>query len=109
MNGVLGGHRQRERLRVGVADVLRREPHETPRDIKGIFAGLPNPFVATRYHSLAIRTETLSSDFEISAWTADKECMAIRHKTARLEGVQFHPESFMTIEGSKLLANFLRK
>jgi len=93
----------------GASRIMHGKTSEIHHDGRTIFAGLTNPFVATRYHSLAIRTETLSSDFEISAWTADKECMAIRHKTARLEGVQFHPESFMTIEGSKLLANFLRK
>jgi anthranilate synthase/aminodeoxychorismate synthase-like glutamine amidotransferase len=77
-------------------------------DGRTIFAGLANPFTATRYHSLTVDTGTLDDAFEISARTDEDEVMAIRHKTEPLEGVQFHPESFLTTEGSKLLANFLR-
>jgi anthranilate synthase/aminodeoxychorismate synthase-like glutamine amidotransferase len=77
-------------------------------DDKGVFAGLPNPFDATRYHSLVIRPGTVPSDFEVTAWTAEDEIMGIRHKRWPLHGVQFHPESFLTVEGPKLLANFLR-
>jgi anthranilate synthase/aminodeoxychorismate synthase-like glutamine amidotransferase len=77
-------------------------------DNKGVFAGLSNPFEATRYHSLVIRPGTLNSDFEVAAWTADNEIMGVRHKSWPLHGVQFHPESFLTLEGPKLLANFLR-
>ena len=78
-------------------------------DGRGIFKGLTNPFVATRYHSLAIDESTLPDDFEMSAWTADEdELMGIRHRTMTIEGVQFHPESFLTTEGSRLLENFLR-
>ena len=77
-------------------------------DGKGVFAGLSNPFDATRYHSLVIRKETVPPDFEISAWTAEEEVMGVRHKTWPLHGVQFHPESFLTLEGPKLLANFLK-
>ncbi len=75
----------------------------------GIFTGVPNPFEATRYHSLIIRSGTLSDEFEVCATTADDadEIMAIRHKEWPLFGVQFHPESFLTGEGNKLLANFL--
>ncbi len=78
-------------------------------DGKAIYEGMPNPFTATRYHSLVIRPGTLSSDFVISSWTDKDEIMGIRHKTWPLEGVQFHPESFLTEQGEKLLANFLRK
>jgi anthranilate synthase/aminodeoxychorismate synthase-like glutamine amidotransferase len=77
-------------------------------DAKGLFAGLPNPFDATRYHSLVIRPGTIPPDFELSAWTAENEIMGVRHKSWPLHGVQFHPESFLTLEGPKLLANFLK-
>jgi len=77
-------------------------------DGKGVFAGLSNPFDATRYHSLVIRRETVPADFEISAWTTEEEVMGVRHKTWPLHGVQFHPESFLTLEGPRLLANFLK-
>ena len=78
-------------------------------DGRGVFVGLANPFEATRYHSLVIRRETWNHpDFELSAWTAEGEIMGIRHKHWPLHGVQFHPESFLTTEGPKLLANFLR-
>ena len=78
-------------------------------DGKGVFAGMPNPFTATRYHSLVIKKDTLSLDFEITAWAEDDpdEIMAVRHKIMPVEGVQFHPESFLTTEGSRLLSNFL--
>jgi anthranilate synthase/aminodeoxychorismate synthase-like glutamine amidotransferase len=77
-------------------------------DGRGVFAGLPDPFEATRYHSLVIRRDTFHHpDFEICAWTAEGEIMGVRHRTWPLHGVQFHPESFLTLEGPKLLANFL--
>jgi para-aminobenzoate synthetase component 2 len=76
-------------------------------DGKTIFQGLPNPFPATRYHSLIVKTETLPDCFEISAWTKEGEIMAIRHKELPIEGVQFHPESIMTTSGKKLLQNFV--
>ena len=77
-------------------------------DGKTIFKDLANPFEATRYHSLIIRKETLSTDFEISAWTDQDEIMGIRHKRFILEGVQFHPESILTNVGKDLLKNFLK-
>ena len=78
-------------------------------DGQGLFVGLSNPFEATRYHSLVIRRETFHNpDFVVSAWTAEGEIMGVRHRTWPLHGVQFHPESFLTTEGPKLLANFLR-
>lgn len=76
-------------------------------DGKTIFQGLESPFVATRYHSLHIREDTLPDCFTVTARAEPDEIMAIRHKEYPLEGVQFHPESFLTTEGSKLLANFL--
>jgi anthranilate synthase/aminodeoxychorismate synthase-like glutamine amidotransferase len=76
-------------------------------DGKTVFRGLPNPFEATRYHSLIIRRESLPDCFEISAWTDREEIMGIRHREFLLEGVQFHPESILTVTGKDLLKNFL--
>ena len=77
-------------------------------DEKGLFAGVENPFVATRYHSLVIAPESLPDCLEITAKTWDDEIMGVRHKTLPVEGVQLHPESIMTTAGKQLLANFLR-
>jgi anthranilate synthase/aminodeoxychorismate synthase-like glutamine amidotransferase len=78
-------------------------------DGQALFQGLSNPFEATRYHSLVIRRETFQHpEFLISAWTAEGEIMGVRHRRAPLYGVQFHPESFLTQEGPRLLANFLQ-
>ncbi|MGG1632442.1 aminodeoxychorismate/anthranilate synthase component II [Rossellomorea sp. NRS-1567] len=76
-------------------------------DGKTIFKGMPNPFEATRYHSLIVKRETLPGCFDISAETKEGEIMAIRHKQLPIEGVQFHPESIMTEQGKQLLLNFL--
>jgi anthranilate synthase component II len=76
-------------------------------DGKTIFAGLPNPFAATRYHSLLIERESLPACLELSAWTAEGEIMGVRHREFLLEGIQFHPESILTLEGKRLLQNFL--
>ncbi len=73
----------------------------------GVFAGLPIPFEATRYHSLIVRRETLPAELEIVAETSEREIMGLRHRKYPVHGVQFHPESIMTGEGKKLLANFL--
>ena len=73
----------------------------------GVYQGLPNPFEATRYHSLVIRPGTLPPEFEVVAWTDQDEIMGVRHKTYPLEGVQYHPESFLTTAGTDLLRNFL--
>jgi len=78
-------------------------------DGKAIYDGIPSPFVATRYHSLIIRNNTMPDDFLISAWTDQDEIMGVRHKTWPLEGVQYHPESFLTEHGHRLLANFLKR
>lgn len=76
-------------------------------DGKTIFEGVENPFPAARYHSLLVKNETLPDCLEVSAWTAEGEIMAIRHKTLAVEGVQFHPESILTAPGKQLLRNFL--
>ena len=77
-------------------------------DGRGVFAGLPNPFEATRYHSLVVHRDGLPDCLEVSAWTADGLVMGLRHRAAPVEGVQFHPESILTTAGKGLLANFLR-
>ena len=76
-------------------------------DGKGVFRGLPNPFEATRYHSLLVKRDTFPDCLEISAETAEKEIMGLRHRTLPAHGVQFHPESILTTEGKHLLKNFL--
>lgn len=77
-------------------------------DGQGVFRGMSNPFEATRYHSLVIRRESFQHpDFVVTAWTDENEIMGVRHKHWPLHGVQFHPESFLTLEGPKLLRNFL--
>jgi anthranilate synthase/aminodeoxychorismate synthase-like glutamine amidotransferase len=99
---VFGGEVVRnERIMHGKTSPIRH-------DGQGVFRGLSNPFEATRYHSLVIRRESFHNpDFLITAWTDEGEIMGVRHRTWPLHGVQFHPESFLTLEGPKLLANFL--
>ena len=75
---------------------------------QGVLADLPNPFSAIRYHSLVVKKDGLPDCFEITAWTDDGEIMGLRHKQYPIEGVQFHPESFMTQVGKDLLRNFLK-
>jgi anthranilate synthase/aminodeoxychorismate synthase-like glutamine amidotransferase len=77
-------------------------------DGKNLFAGLPDPFEATRYHSLLIRKESMPDCLEITAWTEEGEIMGVRHKEFTIEGVQFHPESILTAVGKDLLRNFLQ-
>ncbi len=74
---------------------------------QGVFKGMPNPFTAARYHSLAVKRETLPDVLEVTAWTDDGEIMGLQHKTLPIHGVQFHPESIATVGGHDLLANFL--
>jgi anthranilate synthase component 2 len=76
-------------------------------DGRGVFKGLPSPFTATRYHSLAVRRETLPEALEVTAWTADGEIMGLAHRGRPIHGVQFHPESIATEHGHDLLSNFL--
>lgn len=75
----------------------------------GVFAGLPSPYIATRYHSLVIRRESCPDCLEITAWTDDGEVMGVKHKTLEVEGVQFHPESILTEHGYALLRNFMQR
>ena len=109
--GVCLGHQA-----IGLAyggDVVRAEAlmhgktSEIHHDSQGVFTGLENPFVATRYHSLVIKPETLPDTLEVTANTADGVIMGVRHREFPLEGVQFHPESIMTLAGMRLLGNFL--
>jgi anthranilate synthase/aminodeoxychorismate synthase-like glutamine amidotransferase len=96
---------------VRAARLMHGKTSQIQHDGQGIYSGLSNPFVATRYHSLVIRPDTLPADFIVTARTVDapdEEIMGIRHKTLPIEGVQFHPESFLTDEGPRLLANFLK-
>ena len=88
--------------------LMHGKTSKVSHDGRTIFAGLEDPFEATRYHSLVVERETLPDIFEVSAWTEDGEIMGLRHKELPIEGVQFHPESILTKEGKKLLANFLK-
>ncbi|MFO1441900.1 aminodeoxychorismate/anthranilate synthase component II [Bacillus sp. Bva_UNVM-123] len=109
--GVCLGHQAIAQVFGGDVVQAERLMHGKTSDIyhdgKTIFHGLPNPFPATRYHSLIVKKETLPSCLEVSAWTAEGEIMAVRHKEMPIEGVQFHPESIMTTAGKDLLNNFL--
>ncbi len=76
---------------------------------QGVFRDLPNPFIATRYHSLVVERSTLPDCLEITAWTEDGEIMGLRHKTLAIEGIQFHPESILSEHGHDMLENFLKQ
>lgn len=76
-------------------------------DGKGVNAGMPNPFTATRYHSLIVEKESLPDCLEVTSWTAEGEIMGLRHREYAVEGVQYHPESIMTEAGKQLLRNFI--
>jgi anthranilate synthase component 2 len=78
-------------------------------DGSGVFVGLPNPFPATRYHSLVVDRDSVPDVLRITAWTQDGLVMGLRHRTLDVEGVQFHPESILTDDGMDLLANFVRR
>jgi anthranilate synthase/aminodeoxychorismate synthase-like glutamine amidotransferase len=74
---------------------------------QGVFADLPSPLTATRYHSLIVKRETIPDELEVTAWTDQNEVMGIRHTQLPIEGVQFHPESFLTEHGHELIRNWL--
>jgi len=101
MGAVFGG----EVVRAG--RLMHGKTSPIHHDGKTIFNALPNPFDATRYHSLLVRRESLPDCLEVSAWTEEGEIMGLRHKTLLVEGVQFHPESILTKPGKDLLRNFL--
>ena len=113
--GVCLGHQSIGQATGGTIGRAKKLMHGKTDDIhhndSGIFKSLPNPLVATRYHSLVIKKETLSHEFEITAWTdktkSDGEIMGVAHKTEPTFGVQFHPESFLTVHGTELLKNFI--
>jgi anthranilate synthase/aminodeoxychorismate synthase-like glutamine amidotransferase len=113
--GVCLGHQSIGQATGGVIVRAKRLMHgktdEIHHDGQGLFAELPNPFIATRYHSLVIRPDTLHPDFVVTAWAdgpdGEREIMGIRHRRFPLEGLQFHPESFLTHEGPAILRRFL--
>ena len=88
--------------------VMHGKTSPIEHDGKGIFAGLPNPFTATRYHSLSVEQSTLPEVLEVTAWTQDGEIMGFQHRQRPVHGVQFHPESIATEGGHAMLANFLK-
>ncbi|MGD0921369.1 MAG: aminodeoxychorismate/anthranilate synthase component II [Terriglobia bacterium] len=88
--------------------IMHGKTSEIHHDGKTIFAGLPNPFPATRYHSLIVERASLPACLEVSATSPDGLIMGLRHKEMKVEGVQFHPESVLTAAGKQLLANFLK-
>jgi anthranilate synthase/aminodeoxychorismate synthase-like glutamine amidotransferase len=92
---------------VRAARVMHGKTSPISHDGKGLFTGLPNPFEATRYHSLLIERASVPDCLDVTAQTTEKEIMAVRHKTLPVEGVQFHPESFLTTSGKDLLRNFI--
>jgi anthranilate synthase component II len=87
--------------------LMHGKTSEIHHDGTGLFVGLPNPFVATRYHSLVVRPESVPAELEVTAWSSDGVVMGLRHRAVPVEGVQFHPESVLTASGPALLANFL--
>ena len=111
--GVCLGHQAIGHAFGGTVDRARRQMHGKTSEIRhggaGVFAGLPSPFLATRYHSLAVLPHTVPDDLEVTAWAEDDEIMGLRHRRYPVEGVQFHPESILTVEGKRLLRNFLER
>lgn len=109
--GVCLGHQCIAHVHGAIVERAERLMHgKTDRifhDGTGIYTGMPNPFTATRYHSLIVRRSSLPNDFVVTAWTEHDEVMGFRHETWPLIGVQYHPESFLTERGDLLLSNFL--
>ncbi len=94
---------------IGAGKLMHGKTSLIYHDRKTIFKGIPNPFEATRYHSLIVERKTLPKSLEIIAWTKEKEIMGLKHKIYPLWGVQFHPESILTKVGKNILANFLKQ
>jgi anthranilate synthase component 2 len=92
---------------VGARTLMHGKTSRIHHDERGVFQGLPQPFEATRYHSLVIDRDSCPAELEVSAWNDEGEIMGVRHRALPAEGVQFHPESILTHEGKRLLANFL--
>ena len=88
-------------------ELMHGKPSKIYHDSRTLYEGLPNPFLAGRYHSLAVAEDSLPADLLVSAYTSDGEIMGLRHRSLPVEGVQFHPESVLTPEGQRLLRNFL--
>ncbi len=109
--GVCLGHQAIGQAFGGTVTRAKAQMHGKTSDIRhdgrGVFAGLSNPLTATRYHSLVILPHTVPADLEVTAWAEDGEIMGVRHRRWPVEGVQFHPESILTVEGKRLLGNFL--
>jgi anthranilate synthase component 2 len=93
---------------VRAPSLMHGKTSEVHHDGRSVFAGLPAPFTATRYHSLVVARDSVPGCLEVSAWTEDGIVMGLRHRSRPIEGVQFHPESIMTTAGKDLLRNFLR-
>lgn len=93
---------------VGAKNLMHGKTSMIYHNKEGIFKGIPNPFEATRYHSLIVEKKTLPDSLEITAWTKEKEIMGLKHKKYPLWGVQFHPESILTKAGKDILDNFLK-
>src|SRR5882672_7593547 len=93
---------------VHAARLMHGKTSAIHHDGRGVFRGLPDPYTATRYHSLVIERASLPACLEVTAWTDDGEIMGVRHKDLAIEGVQFHPESILTEHGHALLKNFLQ-
>ena len=91
----------------GAGEIVHGKLSDIHHDGKGVLRGLPNPFPATRYHSLAVRRDSVPPCLEVSAWTESGLVMGVRHRELSVEGVQFHPESILTPAGKDLLRNFL--
>jgi anthranilate synthase/aminodeoxychorismate synthase-like glutamine amidotransferase len=92
---------------VSAPTLMHGKTSQIHHDGTGVFAGLPDPFVATRYHSLVIEPDSVPAELEVTARTSDGVVMGVRHRELAVEGVQFHPESILTPAGPKLLGNFL--
>ena len=111
--GVCLGHQAIVQAYGGVIERAPEPVHgktsQINHDGKTIFEEIENPFTATRYHSLTAKKDALPEELEVSAWTDDDMIMAVRHKKLPVEGIQFHPESILTIEGKKILKNFVAK
>jgi len=94
---------------VRARQVMHGKVSQVRHDGKGVFAGLPSPFTATRYHSLAVERASLPAELEITAESEDGEIMGLRHRSLPVEGVQFHPEAMLTEHGHAMLRNFLER